>query len=289
MTTTDPILAEASPVWVAGARLGEGALWDDRAGRLWWVDIQGRRLHRMDEAGGDRRSWDLPQEPGCAALAKDPAALLLGLRSGVFRFAPETGRLDFLAAPEGHRASHRLNDGKIDRSGRFWFGTMHAEELPSEGALYRLEGPGRVLHFDGPYTVPNGPAFSPDGRILYCADSPTGIVHAFEGSARREFLRFREADGHPDGMTVDAEGCLWVCHWGGSRVSRFRTDGQLLGRIELPVENVTSCAFGGADLRTLFITTAGGSGVPGPGLAGSVFAARTAVHGLAAGRAMLAG
>ena len=94
MASTDPNLGEARPVWAAGARLGEGALWDDRAERLWWVDIQGRRLHRMDEAGGDRRSWDLPQEPGCLALTEDPASLLLGLRSGVFRFAPETGGLE---------------------------------------------------------------------------------------------------------------------------------------------------------------------------------------------------
>lgn len=279
MASTDPILAEARPVWVAGAQLGEGALWDDRAGRLWWIDIKGRHLHRMNEAGGDQRSWDLPEEPGCVALTRDPASLLLGLRSGLFRFAPETGGLEFLAAPKDHPVGHRFNDGKVDPAGRFWFGTMHAEERASEGALHRLEGPGQVVRFDGPYTVPNGPAFSPDGRVMYCADSPTGIVYAFEGGARRNFLRFREEDGHPDGMTVDAEGCLWVCHWGGGRVTRFGPDGRPLGRIALPVGNVTSCAFGGADLRTLFLTTAGG---PGHGLAGSVFAAQTAVTGLAA-------
>jgi xylono-1,5-lactonase len=284
-----PILGQARLVWAAGARLGEGATWDDRAERLWWVDIRGRRLHRMDDAGGDHRSWDLPQEPGCLALTDEPARMLLGLRTGVFSFDPETSRLELLAAPEGHSAEHRLNDGKVDPSGRFWFGTMHDEERLAEGALHVLDWPQRATRIDGPYTVPNGPAFSPDGRVMYCADSPHRIIYAFrlEGgmAQKREFVRFTDEDGYPDGMTVDAEGCIWVAHWGGSCVSRFTPDGRRLGRIEVPTEKVTSCAFGGADLCTLFITTAGGSSVPEEGTAGGIFAARTAVAGLPAARA----
>ena len=135
------LLGQARLVWAAGAELGEGATWDAHAARLWWVDIRGRRLHRMDEAGGDRRSWKLPQEPGCVALTDDPARVVLGLRARVFLFEPETGRLDPVAVPEGHAPGHRLNDGKVDPSGRFWFGTMHDEEHPAEGALHVLERP----------------------------------------------------------------------------------------------------------------------------------------------------
>jgi xylono-1,5-lactonase len=290
-----PLLGQARLVWAAGAELGEGATWDAHAARLWWVDIRGRRLHRLDEAGGDRRSWELPEEPGCVALTDDPARVVLGLRTGVFLFEPGTGRLEPVAAPEGHAPGHRLNDGKVDPSGRFWFGTMHDEERPAEGALHLLERPrAAVTRVDGPYTVPNGPAFSPDGRVMYCADSPAGVVYAFDvdggGLARkREFVRFAEGEGHPDGMTVDAEACLWVAHWGGGRVSRFAPDGRRLGRIEVPTERVTSCAFGGADLRTLFITSAGGTGSAGAGPAGSVFAARTEAAGLPPGRIRLGG
>jgi sugar lactone lactonase YvrE len=287
-----PVLGQVRLVWAAGAELGESALWDDRAGRLWWVDIKGCCLHRMDEAGSDRRSWDLPQEPGCLALTEDSAGIIIGLRTGVFSFQPETGQLEFLAAPEGHSTRHRLNDGKVDPSGRFWFGTMHIAEHPAEGALHVLDGSERVARFGGPYTVPNGPAFSPDGHVMYCADSPTRIIYSFglrsEAPEKRMFVRFGDDDGYPDGMAVDAEGCLWVAHWGGGCVSRFAADGRPLVRIEVPTENVTSCAFGGADMRTLFITTAGEPGGTGEGIAGGVFTTRTAVGGLPSGRARLA-
>jgi xylono-1,5-lactonase len=285
-----PVLGQARLIWAAGAKLGEGATWDDRAARLWWVDIRGRSLHCMDEVGGDRRSWNLPQEPGCLALTDEPARMLLGLRTGIFSFDPETRHLELLATPEGHSRDHRLNDGKVDPSGCFWFGTMHDKERPGAGALHVLDWP-RLMRIDGPYTVPNGPAFSPDGRVMYCADSPTRIIYAFQldgGMAgKREFVRIAEEEGYPDGMTVDAEGCLWAAHWGGGCVSRFAPDGRRLGKVEVPTEKVTSCAFGSADLRTLFITTAGGSGISGEGTAGGIFAARTPVTGIPAGRAQL--
>jgi sugar lactone lactonase YvrE len=127
---------------------------------------------------------------------------------------------------------------------------------------------------------------------MYLADSPARVVLAFDvvdgvPVHRREFLRFAENEGYPDGMTVDAEGGLWVAHWDGGRVSRFAADGSRLGSIRLPVAQVTSCAFGGADLRTLFVTTAGGPGLPGEGPAGGLFAIRTAVSGLRTGRVLV--
>jgi D-xylonolactonase len=279
-------------LWAAGAKLGEGALWDDRIGRLWWVDIHGRQLHRMDETAEERTSWDLPQEPGHVALTENPERLILGLRTGHFLFEPRHGRLDVLTVPQGHSPRHRLNDGKVDHAGRLWFCTMHEAEQAAEGALHMLGPEWQVVHVAGPFTVPNGPAFTGDGAVMYLADSPTRTVLAFDVEAgrpvhQRELLRFAEDDGYPDGMTLDAESGLWVAHWDGGRVSRFAADGSRLDSIRLPVAQVTSCAFGGADLRTLFITTAGGSGLPGEGPAGGLFAIRTAVSGLRAGRVLV--
>jgi D-xylonolactonase len=279
-------------LWAAGARLGEGALWDDRIARLWWIDVEGRRLHRMDEAGGDRATWDLPQVPGHVALTDDPERLILGLQPGHVLFEPRQGRLEALAVPQGHSPQHRLNDGKVDPAGRLWFGTMHAAEHAAEGALHRLGHGPEAPRVAGPFTIPNGPAFTADGAVMYLADSPARLVLAFDirdghPTRRREFLRLDEVAGYPDGMTVDAEGGLWVAHWDGGRVTRFAPDGSPTCSIGLPVARVTSCTFGGADLHTLFVTTAGGSGHPDAGSAGGVFAIRTTAGGLRAGRVPL--
>jgi sugar lactone lactonase YvrE len=284
--------AEPRLLWAAGAKLGEGALWDERIARLWWVDIHGRRLHRMDEAGQDRASWNMPQTPGHVALTDDPERLILGLRSGHFLFVPRHGHLEALAVPQGHSAHHRLNDGKVDAAGRLWFGTIHEAEHAAEGALHVLVLARQASRVAGPFTIPNGPAFAGDGTGMYLADSPARVVLAFDivdGRLvqQREHLRLAEDEGYPDGMTVDAEGGLWVAHWGGGRASRFAPDGSRTGSIRLPVRDVTSCAFGGTDLRTLFFTTAGGNGQPDEDLAGGVFAIRTAVAGLRAGRVLL--
>ncbi|MFC7544433.1 SMP-30/gluconolactonase/LRE family protein [Siccirubricoccus deserti] len=243
------------------------------AGCTAWTKQEGARL------------WELPQEPGHAALTGDPEQLILGLRSGHFLFAPRYGHLEALAVPQRHSARHRLNDGKVDHAGRLWFGTMHEAEQAGEGALHLL-APGRqAARIAGPFTVPNGPAFTADGAIMYLADSPARLVLAFDMEdgrpvRRREHLRFSEDEGFPDGMTLDAEDGLWVAHWGGGRVSRFAADGSRAGSIRLPVRDVTSCAFGGADLRTLFVTTARGNGRPdeAPPAASSRSAPRSAAY-----------
>lgn len=279
-------------LWAAGARLGEGALWDDRLARLWWVDIDGCRLHRMDEAGGDRRSWTLPEPVGHVALTADPGQVILGLASGHVLFDWRDEHRAALAKPAGLTPRHRLNDGKVDGQGRLWFGTMQREGAPGEGALHRLDRDGTGCILAG-LAVPNGPAFAPDGRSMMLADSPARTVWAFELEdgrpvRRREVLRLAEPEGYPDGMTMDAEGCLLLAHWEGGRVSRVAPDGRRLGSVALPTPRVTSCAFGGADMRTLFVTTAGGPGRDGEGPAGGVFALRLAVAGRPANRAVAA-
>ncbi len=289
-------------LWPAGAELGEGPLWDDRAALIYWLDIEGRRLHRTDAAGGARRSWELPARVGCAALTERPGLLLLGLESGLHLFRPDAakadagGVLDFLARPDPHGPEIRPNDGAVDVAGRLWFGTMALSQREGAGALHRLGPEGRCRCLETGWTIPNGPAFSPDGARLYWADSGRRCVFAFElgpdGEPRdgRAFLRLAEAEpGVPDGMAVDAEGCLWVALNGGGRVARYAADGRCLGEVALPTPAVSSCAFGGEGLATLFVTTArqGAEAGGDPDTAGALFAVPTRTRGLPAGRLRL--
>jgi xylono-1,5-lactonase len=285
-------------LWPAGAELGEGPLWDESAGAIWWLDIEGRRLHRADAQGGSRRSWEMPGRIGCLALTADPGGrLLLGLESGLHLFAPEAGPegLEALARPAPWPAGCRPNDGKVDARGRFWFGTMDTGEREGGGALHRLDPDGTCRLIEGGWTIPNGPVLSPNGARLLWADSHRRCVFAFalgaDGKARNQgvFLRFSEdAPGVPDGMAMDAEGCLWITHNGGGRLTRHAADGRLLEVVPLPARAVSSCAFGGPGLATLFVTTARqGAGAGEAEAAGALFAIPTATRGLPPGRLRL--
>jgi sugar lactone lactonase YvrE len=197
------------------------------------------------------------------------------------------GEIQPLASPEPNKPGNRINDGHAGPDGSLYFGTMDdAGEAPT-GAFWRWDGT-RLSAFRDGIVVTNGPATSPDGRILYATDTRAGIVfaHALENGVPgepRPVIRFEEGWGHPDGMAVDAQGHLWVCHWGGSRISRFAPDGTLERVVPVPTAQVTKCAFGGPDLTTLFITTAavGRDPVIDP-MAGHVFTVETGVPGLRA-------
>ncbi len=214
---------------------------------------------------------------------------LAGLRNRIvhFRIDPERGceiAVD-LAQPEAHLPGNRFNDGKADPSGRVWFGSMDDAEAAVSGSLYRLDPDGTMELVDTGYGVANGPAISPDGRTLYHADSAARVVYAFnigpDGAlaGKRVHIRFAEAEGYPDGMTVDAEGGLWVAHWDGGRVTRFRPDGRPERHVALPVSRVTSVAFFGTDLDQMAITTAAIGRDEEP-LAGALFVANADVRGL---------
>ncbi len=242
------------------AVLGEGPVWVEREQKLYWVDIKGRRLFRLD-AEGEIVSWNTPLRVGSLA-PRDSGGFVAGTDQGLAWVDPERDRYEVFARPEPDRPDNRFNDGKVDRSGRFWAGTMDDKERAAAGALYRLDPGCEPVRVDDGYQVTNGPAFSPDGRIMYHNDSGRQLVYAFdvddEGgiSNRRILARFGEGQGYPDGMTVDREGCLWVAFWDGWCLRRLSSDGECLRKIDLPVQRPTSCAFGGPRLDRLYVTSA---------------------------------
>ena len=271
-------------VWPVQAVLGEGPVWWDAA--LWFTDIKQNRIHRFDPAGGTR-SWNAPSPVGFIVPLAD-GHFLAGAKTGLYDFDPVTGLFALIRKVEPDLPGNRLNDGAVDTDGRLWFGSMDDGESTPTGRLYCLEGDMLAVGDSG-YVITNGPAFSPDGRILYHTDTLKKLIYAFdrgEGRAlsnRRVFVRVEEGAGYPDGPVVDAEGCLWTGLFGGFAVRRYSPGGELLSHIPFPVANVTKIAFGGADLRTVYATTArkglDAAALAAQPLAGGLFAFRAEVPG----------
>ena len=271
------------------AVLGEGPVWVEREAALYWVDIKGRKIFRRGSQG-EVRSWDSPLRV-CSLAPRTGGGFIAGTDQGFALIDLDAGRFHFLSNPEEQRTANRFNDGKVDRQGRFWAGTMDDKEQEAAGTLYRLDPDLSWTAVDAGYRVTNGPAFSPDGRTLYENDSALQVTYAFDldqaGNAanRRDLIRYGEGDGYPDGMTVDADGCLWIAFWDGWCVRRFSPAGELLEALEVPAQRPTSCAFGGKGLRTLFITSARigleGTDLARQPFAGGLFAADVGVTGIA--------
>jgi sugar lactone lactonase YvrE len=247
-------------VLAARARLGEGPSWDGEAGVLWWVDIHNHRVHRWDPAAGEDTVYEVGETVGCAHPAAD-GRVVLALRRGVALLDPAGGAVEPLATLLPERAGLRLNDGKCDARGRLWVGSMSAEE--GGAALFRVDPDGSVREAVGGLTMSNGLGWSPDGATLYLTDSPAKTILAFDFDAdagtlagRRVFADLSRADSVPDGLAVDAEGCVWSAQWGGACLVRFAPDGGELLRVRLPVPHPTSCAFGGSGGTDLYVTTA---------------------------------
>ncbi|HEX8262703.1 MAG TPA: SMP-30/gluconolactonase/LRE family protein [Allosphingosinicella sp.] len=250
---------EPRSVWSVAAELGEGPVWVDSA--LWFTDIKGPRIHRYDPASGGRDSWEAPEQVGFVLPAQG-GGFVAGLMSGLHHFDPATGGFAPIAQIEPERPNNRLNDGVVDPSGRLWFGTMDNGETEKTGAFYRFDRGAVVPTGLSGIAITNGPALSPDGRILYFVDTLAGTIDAADvaqdgslGPPRR-FARIDPADGFPDGPTVDSEGCVWISLYAGWEAWRFSPDGERIGRVRFPVANITKLAFGGEDLRTAYATTA---------------------------------
>lgn len=272
--------------------LGESPLWCSRRQRLFWVDIRAPALHACDAGGGGMQTWPMPQLIGSFAF-RSSDALVVALKAGFHDFDPVDGALSAIAEPELSRPDHRFNEGKCDPRGRFLAGSMNDLVREPTGVLYRLDADRSVHPVRDAITVPNSLAFSPDGGRMYFADTETRMICSYdydadEGTFRggRLFADLRHGKGRPDGSTVDSEGCLWNAEVVTGRIVRYAPDGRVLLQVPLPVTRVTSLTFGGADLRTLFITTSSfkltAEELAQQPHAGALFAAQAPVPGLPA-------
>jgi sugar lactone lactonase YvrE len=281
----------AALVLDARATLGEGALWCPGERVLYWVDIEGKKLHRYDPASGRDRCLLMPTMVSSVVPVAE-GGLLLSLEHSIIRLHWSLGSYRVLAGIEPDKPRNRCNDGKCDAAGRYWIGTMHLETEKGAGSLYCFTPSLTLEKKRGGVTISNGLAWSADGRRLYYIDTATQQVQVLafdnETGALGEVLGtipVPEEAGAPDGMTIDAEGNLWVALWGGFGVGCWDPNtGRMIRKVEVPAPHVSSCAFGGDDLRTLFITTAR-SGLTEAQLAqyplsGGLFAAQPGVLGL---------
>jgi sugar lactone lactonase YvrE len=290
-------MIRAECVLEARCSLGEGPCWSAAEGALYWTDVPAKTIHRWHPATGAHRTWAMPEMVTAIALRKK-GGLLIASHTGLDFFDPETGERRRFAAPEAAKPKNRSNDGKCDRQGRFWYGTMQnnfaedMSELPitgASGALYRIDADCSVREMDGPFTICNTFAWSPDDRTLYFADTPVGIyAYDFDPlggtiSNRRMFAP-TDGNGYPDGSAIDAEGFLWNARWDGGCVIRWAPDGRIERIVRLPCDRVTSCCFGGPSLDVLYVTTVryglDAAQLAAQPLAGGIFAIDAGVRGL---------
>jgi sugar lactone lactonase YvrE len=280
----------------ARADLGEGPAWEAQTGSLYWVDIHAGRLHIFHPQDCSDRSLGLGEYLGCAAPRRS-GGLVLGLRSGFATIndpllSGEELQVRVLANPEPHLPGNRFNDGKCDPAGRFLAGSMDDAEIEPSGSLYSLSPDGPVNTLLAGTRIANGLTWSPDYRSFYFIDTPTRTVMAYDYDLAtgaianpRPVISVTPELGWPDGMTSDAQGRLWVAMWGGAKLTRWNPDsGQLLENISFPALNVSACAFGGADLTDLYITSArkemnAGQLAKYP-FSGGLFRLRTDIQGL---------
>ncbi len=257
-------MAEITCVVDASAELGEGTIWDPAAGVLWWIDIWGKRIHRYNPATGRDDTWEAPEYLGCIGL-RARGGLVLTMVSGFYFFDPVTGTFEAIVDPESHLSDTRFNDGKPDRQGRFWSGSMF--EVPGRkvefiASLYRMDTDLSVHRMIGGIGCCNGLAWSPDSRVMYFSDSHTPIIRAYDfdpatGNIENQRV-FVELEGKDicDGATVDAEGCYWATIPFTGKVNRYDPQGKLMQTIHMPTDLPTCCEFGGPNLDILYVTTA---------------------------------
>jgi sugar lactone lactonase YvrE len=258
--------------------VGEGPFWDEVEGELWWVDISGKRLHRWQPATGKRQDWQLDDFPSAVVL-REAGGLLLAMRDGLYFMDPETGERQRFVAHEPDRPENRTNDAKCAPDGSFWVGTMQNNLNPdgsakamtgNTGALYRVRHDGGITREVDGVGLSNTLAWRDEGRTLLFADTATGIIRAFEVKADGRLgvscvfnnNTFDGTDGgeklpgYCDGSAIDAEGYLWNARFAGSCLIRFKPDGTVDRKIDLPVSQPTSCCFGGPELTMLYVTSA---------------------------------
>jgi sugar lactone lactonase YvrE len=275
---------------------GESPVWHASEQALYWVDIPARKLCRWQAASGEVSSWDAPEMLACIAQGAAPGQWVAGMETGVFELQTRSGgsmQSRLLAKVAHAQPGMRFNDGRCDRQGRFWAGTMvmNMGLASTAGALYRFDPADGVKQILDGFITPNGLGFSPDGCTMYLSDSHPSVqmIWAFDydtatgtPSGCRVFADMNRHPGRPDGAAVDEDGCYWICGNDAGLVHRFTPEGKLDRSLAVPVKKPAMCAFGGAGLDTLFVTSIRPEGVDlsDQPLAGGVFALRPGVRGL---------
>lgn len=277
-------------LWSLGAPLLEGPLWHAADQALWFVCIKTPAIYRLDPATGAQQSWTAPAQVGFVVPVAGERRMIAGLQTGLHLFDPSDGSFALLADPEPGLPGNRLNDAVVDPSGRLWFGSMDDAEAAPTGHFYCLDG-SELRAVGGPVPITNGPAVSPDGRLLYHVDTLAGDIFVADIAAdgtlgpSRLFAHVDAADGYPDGPTVDSRGRLWVGLYNGWGARCYAPDGRIDAWVPFPVSAITKIAFGGPDLRTAYATTAAkhldAAGRAREPLAGNLFGFRVDVAGLA--------
>ena len=272
-------------------QLGECPIWDPRTAKLWWIDILAPCLQSYDPASGAHHRYPVAARAVGSFAIRSRGGFALACNDGLHAFDPESGKSEPLVDPEPGLPDNRLNDGRADRSGRFWVGSMPMHNSEPTGALYRIDPDLKITRALGDIVIPNSIAFSPDDRTLYFADSRQQMIWAFDLDIdsgdianRRVFANLRGGRGGPDGSCVDAEGFLWNAHFSTSRVVRYAPDGRVDRFIEFPATNLTCCAFGGDKLDVLYVTSAKillkPDQLAAQPMAGALFAVHAGVRGL---------
>jgi L-arabinonolactonase len=271
-------------------RLGEGVLWDVREDVALWIDIEGAKFWRW-QPGGEAQSFALPERPGSFALTPTIGVYIGAFESGFARFCPASGAFEMLAAVTQGHTHLRMNDGRVDRQGRFWAGSMAERAGTPLGSLWRYDGGSIATPFIHDIRIPNSLCWSRDGSMMYFADSPRNLIwrYAFDaahGPVGDPHIFAQTPPGiHPDGSCIDAEDHLWNAQWGAGEVVRYRPDGSIERRITLPVSQPSCVAFGGAALDLLLVTSArvdlNDAQLEAQPLAGALLVYETDVRGVA--------
>ena len=272
------------------ASLGECPTWSVDEQSLYWVDINAPSLNRFDPLSGRNITWPMPEAIGCFAL-REGNRFVAALRSGIWLVDSKGKLMRKIAAAPYDPAHHRFNDGRADAQGRFWAGSMNEKRDAASGSLYRLDTEFVLTPMLSDITISNGLAWSPDSRTMYHADTPTRTINAWDFDPvtgtlanRRVFARFPGETDRPDGGAVDREGCYWSAFYGGGKVVRLAPQGETVAEFPLPAMCPTMCAFGGPDLKMLYVTTArqrrGAEELTRLPQSGGIFAMRVDVPGM---------